>query len=75
MHTNFINGNAYFDSYDIYDDNNKYVGGYEDHCRGVKQPYFVGWRNDATKNKYDIGKWQSKTFDNKDEAINFALNV
>ena len=37
-------GNAYFDTYYIYTkDGYRYIGILEDHCRGVKKPYFVAW--------------------------------
>jgi len=40
----FNRGNAFFDTYYIYDEQNQKIGIIEDHCRGVKNQYFVGWK-------------------------------
>lgn len=41
----FHKGNAYFDTYYIYDtEKAKYIGIIEDHCRHVVSRYFIGWK-------------------------------
>lgn len=66
-------GTAYFDSYYIYDTkNHKFVGIIEDHCRGVAQRYFVGWKfegNQYIPNGHRQGK--TKCFDSYEEALNY----
>ena len=62
-------GNAYFDTYYVYDDNNNKIGILEDHCRGVKRQYFVGWKNKSQ----DKETWETKSFYTKDEAINYIV--
>ena len=44
MKIKFNRGNAYFDTYYIYNEQNQRIGIIEDHCRGVKNQYFVGWK-------------------------------
>ena len=70
----FIKGNAYFDTYYIRDTekNNKYIGIIEDHCREVKQRYFVGWKfkdNHYIPNSFQSGK--TEMFDNYENALNY----
>lgn len=65
--------NAYFTTYHIYDtENKKYVGIIEDHARGVKQRYFVGWKFE--NNKFIPGTFQAgktKTFYTYDDALKY----
>lgn len=74
LRQDFIKGNAYFDTYYIRDtEKNKYIGIIENHCRGVKKPYFVGWNFKG--NKF-IPTWtfqpcKTETFDTYDEALNY----
>lgn len=67
----FNRGNAYFDTYWIYNEQErKYVGIIEDHCRGVKQRYFEGWKfkdNHFVPNTYQPGK--TKMCDTYEEAL------
>jgi len=45
LRKDYNRGNAYFDTYHIFDtDKGHYIGIIENHCRGVKNNYFVGWR-------------------------------
>lgn len=66
-------GNAYFDTYYIYDTlNHKFVGIIEDHCRGVMSRYWVGWKfanNCYIPNSHQQGK--SKTCDTYEEALEY----
>lgn len=68
-----IKGNAYFDTYYIHDtEKRKYIGIIEDHCRGVRNQYFVGWKfkdNKYIPNSFQEGK--SKDFDTYEEAFNY----
>lgn len=61
-------GNAYFDSYYIYTKDG-YVGILENHCRGVKNTYFVAWAG----NPYTCKKWKVKMFNMEEEAIDFIV--
>lgn len=55
--------NAYFATYHIYDtEKKKYVGIIEDHDRGVKHRYFVGWKfenNTFLPGSFQPGKTKS----------------
>lgn len=66
-------GNAYFDTYHIKDEeNDKYIGIIEDHCRNVKERYFVGWKfknNHFIPNSFQEGK--TKSFDTYEEALSY----
>ena len=70
MTINFNRGNAYFDTYHIYNEQGQRIGILEDHCRGVKRQYFVGWKMDSPNST--TGKTQS--FYTKDEAIAYATS-
>ena len=75
LRQDYISGNAYFDTYYIRDtEKDKYIGIIENHCRGVKKQYFVGW-NFKNKNYIPyITKYQpckTETFDTYDEALNY----
>ena len=69
MTISYNRGNQYFDTYYIYNDKYQRIGMLEEHLRGVTSPYFVGWKFD--KPWSDTGT--TGTFDNRDEAINFAM--
>ena len=66
-------GNAYFDTYYIYDTEKKnFVGIIEDHCRHVAERYFVGWKFENNKyipDSHQLGK--TKTCDTYDEALSY----
>lgn len=66
-------GNAYFDTYYIRDtEKDKFVGIIEDHCRGVAERYFVGWKfnnNRYIPHTHQQGK--SKPFDTYEEALSY----
>lgn len=70
----FNKGNAYFDTYYIYDNEKKlYVGIIEDHCRGVKERYFVGWKfknNEFIPGTFQPGKTES--FKKYEEALEYV---
>lgn len=68
-------GNYYFDTYYIYDTEKRhYIGILEDHCRGVKHQYFVGWyfENGFIPDGFQPG--ETKTFDNEQDALNYIVN-
>lgn len=66
----YRDGNIYFDTYYIHTKDG-YIGMLEDHCRGVKQRYFVAWAG----NPYFCKNWKNKvkTFDTEEEAISFIV--
>ena len=68
MKITFNRGNAYFDTYHIYNEQGQRIGMLEDHCRGVKRQYFVGWKMDAPNRT--TGK--TKMFYSRDAAIAYA---
>ena len=70
MDIRFNRGNAYFDTYHIYSEQGQLVGMLEDHCRGVKNRYFIGWRLDAPNGK--TGK--TEMFYSRDEAVAYATS-
>ena len=63
-------GNAYFDTYYVHAKDG-YIGILENHCRGVKNPYFVAWSG----NPYICKNWKNKvkTFDTEEEAMDFIV--
>lgn len=67
----FNRRNAYFATYYIYDtEKQKYIGIIEDHDRGVKTRYFVGWKFENNKfisNTHKCGK--TKTFNTYGDAL------
>ena len=69
----FNSGNAYFDTYYIRNtETDKYIGIIEDHCRGVAERYFVGWKfkdNKYIPNTHQQGK--SKMFNTYEEALDY----
>lgn len=73
LRQDFIKGNAYFDTYYIRDtEKDKYIGIIENHCRGVKKEYFVGWKfkdNKFIPNTFQSGK--TETFDTYEKALNY----
>lgn len=62
-------GNAYFDTYYIFDEQGNRIGIIEDHCRGVKEQYFIGWKMD--KPNGDSGKTQM--FNTKEDAMIYSV--
>lgn len=54
MKIDYCKGNAYFDTYYVRDENGNEIGLLEDHCRGVKQEYFVGWKKLAEAFQYVV---------------------
>lgn len=67
MRINFNRGNAYFDTYHVYDDEGHHIGILEDHCRWVKEQYFVGWRK-----KENSTAWETKSpIDTKEETLKY----
>lgn len=65
--------NAYFTTYHVYDtEKKKYVGIIEDHDRGVKHRYFVGWKfenNTFLPGSFQPGK--TKSFDTYAAALEY----
>jgi hypothetical protein len=67
MRINYNRGNAYFDTYYVYDKEGHQIGILEDHCRGVKEEYFVGWRK-----KENSDSWETKSpIDTKEETLKY----
>ena len=62
-------GNEFFDTYYIFDKDGKKIGIVEDHLRGVKIPYYVGWR---LKPNCSMGIGQTKSFNSREDAIQYA---
>lgn len=71
MKIDYCKGNAYFDTYYVRDENGNEIGLLEDHCRGVKQEYFVGWKKLAEARPFD--KWETKACDTKEEALDYII--
>ena len=69
----FDGRNAFFATYYLFDtDAGHYVGILEDHDRGVRERYFVGWRFDG--GKYIPGTHQAgctRSFKNEQDAVNY----
>lgn len=76
LRKDYNRGNAYFDTYHIFDtDAGHYVGIVEDHCRGVKNRYFVGWKFPG--NHYIPGTFQAgktETFCTLEETIKYITS-
>jgi len=66
MTVNFNRNNTYFDTYYVYDDKEHRIGILEDHCRKVKEEYFVGWRK-----KGESTEWETKDFNTKEETLKY----
>lgn len=70
----FWSCNVYIDTYYIYDDENrKYVGIIQDHCRGIPNRYFVAFKyegNEFIPNVYQPCK--QKLFDTYEEALEYV---
>ena len=73
MKIKFDRGNAYFDTYYIYDESGKKVGIIEDHCRGVKNRYFIGWKLDNPSEMAGHLTGTTKMFDTKEEAMIYSV--
>lgn len=71
LRKDFNRGNAFFDTYHIFDtEQDKYIGIIEDHHRSVTEPYFIGWKfkdNHFIPNTFQTGK--TKMFDTYEEAL------
>lgn len=65
----------YFDTFHIYDTEKRhYIGILEDHCRGVKSRYFVGWHFDSGifhPNTAQAGK--TKSFNDEAAALAYIV--
>lgn len=73
MKIKFNRGNAYFDTYYIYNEEGQKIGIIEDHCRGVKQQYFVGWKLHNPSHLARETTGETQTFDTKEEAIFYSV--
>ena len=71
MKIKFNRGNEYFDTYHIYNENGQTIGIIEDHCRGVKQQYFVAWKLDNPSKFHLTGTTES--FDTIGEAMIYSV--
>lgn len=68
-------GTPFFDTYYIYDpENHKYIGLLEDHCRGVKNRYFVGWYFGGTYYPESRKPGKTRVFNDEKAALNYILN-
>lgn len=76
LRKDYRGGNAYFDTYYIYDtEKQRCVGIVEEHCRGVREKYFVGWKFPG--NHYhgfpnEAGK--TATFRSYDDAVSYICS-
>jgi hypothetical protein len=66
-------GNAYFDTYYIYDKSGNLAGIIEDHCRGVKSRYFVGWKLDKPSKLAGSNTGKTESFDTEEEAMIYSV--
>lgn len=73
MKMRFNRGNAYFDTYYIYNSDGQLVGIIEDHCRGVKNQYFVGWRLDNPSKMYGYNTGKTESFYTIEEAMIYSV--
>ena len=73
MKIKFNRGNAYFDTYHIHNENGQTVGIIEDHNRGVKQQYFVGWKLDNPSKMQGSVTGETESFDTIEEAMIFSV--
>ena len=73
MKIRFNKGNAYFNTYHIYNENGKTIGIIEDHCRGVKQQYFVGWKLDNPSKMPGHMTGKTESFDTIEEAMIYSV--
>ena len=69
MEIRFNRGNSYFDTYYIYNEQGQKVGIIEDHCRQVKNQYFIGWKMD--KPNGETGK--TEMFNTIEEAMTYSV--
>lgn len=70
MNITLNRANRYFDVYHIYE-NGHLLGIFEDHCRDVKERYFIGWKLDKPIGVNRTGK--TKMFSTKEDAINYSI--
>lgn len=68
----FDRGNAYFDTYCIFTLKSHMIGIIEDHCRGVKEQYFIGWKLKETITDGNV-ICKTKMFNTAKEAVNYSL--
>lgn len=73
MKIRFNRGNVYFDTYYIYNEDGQKIGIIEDHCRGVKNQYFVGWKLDNPSKMSGHLTGKTETFDNIEDAMIFSV--
>ena len=73
MKIKFNRGNAYFDTYHIYNDKGVIVGMIEDHCRGVKERYFIGWKLDNPSKLSGELTGKTEMFSTKEEAMIYSV--
>ena len=66
-------GNAYFDTYHIYNEKDITMGIIEDHCRGVKERYFIGWKLDNPSKLSGELTGKTEMFSTKEEAIIYSV--
>lgn len=73
MKIKFNRGNAYFDTYYIYNENNQIIGIIEDHCRGVKRQYFIGWKLDNPSKLGGNLTGKTEMFYTREEAMIYSV--
>jgi hypothetical protein len=73
MKMKFNRGNAYFDTYYIYNEEGQKIGIIEDHCRGVKQRYFVGWKLHFPSHMSGETTGETESFDTIEEAMIYSV--
>jgi len=73
MKIRYHRGNEYFDTYYIYNEQGQTIGIIEDHCRRVKQQYFVGWKLSNPSELLGHLTGKTETFDSKEEAMIYSV--
>jgi hypothetical protein len=75
MTLKFNRGNAYFDTYHIYNEKGQVVGIIEHHCRDVKEKYFIGWRLDSTARFPSHLSGKTQMFDTLEDALLYSVGT
>lgn len=74
MEIRFNRGNSYFDTYHIHNEQGKRVGIIEDHCRQVKNRYFVGWKLHNPTHMAGSITGDTESFDTIEEAMLYSVD-
>ena len=69
----FNRGNSYFDTYHIFNNQGKLIGILEDHCRQVKNQYFVGWKLHNPSKMSGSITGETESFETEEKAIFYSV--